>query len=184
MTAPALAAAAANLLLIAVLPRLFFRPGRLNAAWWATAAPFVLTGVGVCATAAGLLPATALHPAAAAAFAASAIALSGASVFLICYTAGTHLRPVSLWHQEHDTPAALVTQGAYARVRHPFYTAFLLALAACVLAAPSAVTAAALLLGGVQLTRTAQREERRLLAAFGGEYGEYMRRTGRFLPRI
>ena len=184
MTPPALAVAAANLLLIAALPRLFFRPGRLNAAWWVTAAPFILAGTGVSATAAGLLPATSLEAAAAGALAAAGIALSGASTWLICDAAGTHLRPVSLWHQEHDTPSTLVTRGAYARVRHPFYAAFLLALASCVLAAPSVLTAAALLLGGIQLPRTARREERRLLAAFGEEYAAYMRRTGRFLPKI
>ena len=81
MTAPALAVAAANLLLIAALPRLFFRPGRLNAAWWVTAAPFILAGTGVSATAAGLLPATSLEAAAAGALAAAGIALSGASTW-------------------------------------------------------------------------------------------------------
>jgi protein-S-isoprenylcysteine O-methyltransferase Ste14 len=180
MMAPALALAAANLLLIATLPRFFFRRGRLNAAWWLTATPFVLAGAGTCAAAAGLLD----PPPMPAALGILSLLLSSASVMLICYAAGSHGHPVSLWHQEDDTPARLVTLGAYARVRHPFYTAFLTTLAACLLAAPSALTAIAATLGALQLTRTARREERRLLAAFGDEYARYMRRTGRFVPRF
>jgi protein-S-isoprenylcysteine O-methyltransferase Ste14 len=184
MTAPALAVAGANLLLIAALPRVFFRPGRLNAAWWATASPFGIAGAGVCAVAAGLIPAAALSSFATLTLATTTIVLASASVGLICHTAATHARPVSLWHQERDTPAALVTRGPYAHVRHPFYAAFLLALAACVAAAPSPLTAVALACGTIQLTRTARREERRLLAAFGSQYAEYMRQTGRFTPKL
>ena len=140
MTAPALALAAANLLLIGVLPRVFFRPGELNAAWWLTAAPFILAGAGVCTVAAGLEQPLEPPAGVSGLAGAAALVLSSASIMLICYAAGTHPHPVSLWHQPRDTPVRLVTFGAYAHVRHPFYAAFLLALAACLLAAPSPVT--------------------------------------------
>jgi protein-S-isoprenylcysteine O-methyltransferase Ste14 len=183
-TLPVLALCAANLLLIAALPRVFFRRGRLNAAWWATAAPFVLAGASLIAVAAGLVRPFALAQTTTYMLAALAALLASAASAVIGYTLGTHDGPVSLWHQENDTPARLVTRGAYARVRHPFYAAFLLALTACLAAAPHPLTLAALAAGVIQLRRTARREEGRLLVAFGEEYRAYMARTGRFVPRV
>jgi protein-S-isoprenylcysteine O-methyltransferase Ste14 len=183
-TLPVLALCAANLLLIAALPRVFFRRGRLNRAWWATAAPFGLAGAALLSVAAGVVRPVSLPPTAAYLLAATAALLASASSGLIGYTLGTHDGPVSLWHQEDDTPPRLVTRGAYARVRHPFYAAFLLALTACFAAAPHPLTAVALVFGAVQLWRTARREEGRLLHAFGEEYRRYVARTGRFVPRM
>jgi protein-S-isoprenylcysteine O-methyltransferase Ste14 len=175
---------AGNLLLIAALPRFFFQPGRLNAAWWATAAPFGAAGLAVLAAAAGFIRLPAIAAGGPGWLSTAAVLPAAASIGLIGYTLGTHARPVSLWHQQSDTPAALVTRGAYKRLRHPFYAAFVLALLACLAAVPHALTAAALGYGTFQLYRTAKREERRLLSAFGEEYDEYMRRTGRFFPRL
>lgn len=200
MPDPAVLLCAVNLLVVAALPRVFFRRGRLNADWWFTAGPFALAGSAlVLATAhEALTPATfgdalvlALVGAPAEAVGSGwswvrllAVPAAASSIMLIGFTLGTHREPVSLWHQHDDTPARLVTHGAYARVRHPFYAAFLLALAACVLAVPGPLTVTAMAWAAVQLTRTARREERRLLASsFGPEYAAYMHRTGRFLPR-
>lgn len=166
---------------VAALPRVFFRPGRLNLRWWATAAPFLVAAAMLGAGAAGALRPT-LAPSVVAEC--GAVALCAASLALIGFTLGTHREPLSLWHQDDDAPARLVTHGAYARVRHPFYAAFLLALLGCAAAFPHWATAAAFLYGWARLDRTAAREERRLLAsAFGAEYRAYLRRTGRFLPR-
>jgi protein-S-isoprenylcysteine O-methyltransferase Ste14 len=78
-----------------------------------------------------------------------------------------------------------VTWGAYARIRHPFYTSFLLAFVAAVAAFPHPATAACLLYATVALNVTAVREERRLLASeYGDAYFDYLQRTGRFLPRM
>jgi protein-S-isoprenylcysteine O-methyltransferase Ste14 len=170
---------ALNLGLIALLPRLFFRRGRLNLAWWLTAAPFGVAGAALFAHV--VRQGAALHPAAGL----GATVLAAGSILLIGVTLGSHAEPVSLWHQPDDAPRGLVTHGAYARIRHPFYAAFLLALGACALAAPGALTGVALAWAVVQLRRTALREERRLLAsAAGTAYGEYMQRTGRFVPRL
>ena len=77
----------------------------------------------------------------------------------------------------------LVTTGPYARVRHPLYTAmiglgagFALLTANWVFALMAAVAVAGLM-GRVG------KEERMMIALLGSEYTEYMRRTGRFLPR-
>ena len=80
--------------------------------------------------------------------------------------------------------ATLVTDGPYAWVRHPFYTT------AFILMGAVAVAAANLLLGAcvvgiitMLVLRTPQEEEQ-LIAAFGDDYREYMRTTGRYWPRI
>jgi protein-S-isoprenylcysteine O-methyltransferase Ste14 len=100
-------------------------------------------------------------------------------------TLGAHEHELALWHQEDDAPQRLVMHGPYAHVRHPFYSSFLLALLAGLLAAPGALTAVALGWGAIALHATAVREERRLLAsAFGAEYRQYRGRTGRFVPRL
>ena len=114
-----------------------------------------------------------------------AVVCSAGSIALIAFTLGTHRVRIALWHQSADAPDSIVTYGAYAHIRHPFYTAFLLALLASLLVCPSIGTMSTLLAGLAALTITAIREERRLKAStFGAEYSAYMRRTGRFWPRM
>lgn len=170
------------LVVIGALPRMFFRRGRLNARWWLTAAPFGIAAGTLLASLFGWTESP-TGPAAREVAAWLALAAALAGLALIRWTLRTHLRPVSLWHQPDDRPDELVTRGAYAHVRHPFYASFLLILGACALALPHVLTLLALVAGFVQLNRTAAREERRLLEAFGHHYAEYMRRSGRFLPR-
>lgn len=180
MNAPVLALGLLNLALVGALPRVFFRRGRLTVRWWLTALPFFASGAALLAAGAGLL-APALGPSAVRE--ASAAALAAISIFLIGLTVGTHREPLSLWHQPDDAPRHLVTHGAYARVRHPFYAAFLLALLACALAFPHWSTAGAFLYACFQLDRTAAREEAALVSSpWGEEYVRYRERTGRFLP--
>jgi protein-S-isoprenylcysteine O-methyltransferase Ste14 len=95
----------------------------------------------------------------------------------------------SLGHNLTDTVvtrrnATLVTHGPYRWVRHPFYLAFALAVVANTLVTANgyvAITGTAAFLLIVYRTSV---EETKLLDRFGGEYADYMRRTGRFLPRI
>lgn len=78
----------------------------------------------------------------------------------------------------------LVTAGPYRRIRHPMYsTLFVWALAFFLLSANWLVGGTWLALGLVAASR-AGREEAALLERFGAEYRAYMRRTGRFLPRL
>ncbi len=182
-----LALAAVNLGFIGALPRIFFRDdGRKNLMWWATAAPFFGCGAVLVACAFGLwepwyvgaLGGAALHEVLAVPFACGSIAL-------IAYTIGSHRVPLSLWHQDNDAPESIVTHGAYRYVRHPFYSAFLLALIGAVVACPHAGTLTCLAYAVGVLHFTACREERRLSRSeFGDEYRAYLTRTGRFMPRL
>ena len=80
--------------------------------------------------------------------------------------------------------ATLVTQGPYRWVRHPFYLAFAMLVIANTLVTASAflaITGTAAFLAIVARTSI---EERILLERFGQDYADYIRRTGRFLPRL
>jgi protein-S-isoprenylcysteine O-methyltransferase Ste14 len=173
--------------LMGALPRIFFRrDGRLNLRWWLTAAPFFAGPGTVLLAACGLLAPWRFEPAALAAGGElAAVASATASIGLMCFTLGTHRIPIALWHQVDDAPRHVVTWGAYGRIRHPFYASFLLLLAACLLACPHPITAAAFVWGAVALNATAAREEARLRRSeLGADYAAYMRRTGRFFPRL
>jgi protein-S-isoprenylcysteine O-methyltransferase Ste14 len=82
--------------------------------------------------------------------------------------------------EEHD----LVTSGPYSLVRHPMYTAvFALGTALALVSANWAfvlITLAAV----AGLSARVPREEQMMIEQFGGQYLEYMKKTGRFLPRM
>ena len=173
----------ANYGLIGLLPRIFFRDGRRNPRWWATAAPFVLGAVLVVAYALGALH---IGPTRVddSRFALSAL-LSAASIALIAFAIGSHRVPLALWHQPDDEPVEIVTWGAYSVVRHPFYAAFLLTIVATALYIPDIGVLVPALWAFTGLAATARREERRLLASrLGSTYREYLRTTGRFVPGV
>jgi protein-S-isoprenylcysteine O-methyltransferase Ste14 len=172
---------------VAALPWIFFRrDGKLNARWFATALPYMLSIVLLGAAIGGFVDAW--RPASEAlrlAMVAASVVLCAGSIALMAFTLGTHRIPIALWHQENDAPKHIVTWGAYGRVRHPFYASFLLCLTGTVLALPHLVTVLILLYSIVALNLTAAREERRLSQSeFGEEYRQYMTRTGRFWPRF
>jgi protein-S-isoprenylcysteine O-methyltransferase Ste14 len=176
-----------NFALIGLLPVVFFRrDGRFNARWFMTSAPFFVVPLLLI-----LGRIDALHPllteplAVRIALNFAAVTLSASSVALLAATVTTHRIPLALWHQVDDAPVEIVTAGPYARIRHPFYTSFLLAFAAAFLALPHAATFVCLLYACAALSFTAGREERRLAASeFGGDYRRYMATTGRFLPKL
>ena len=80
-----------------------------------------------------------------------------------------------------NSRAALVTSGVYGVIRHPIYTAVLLASMGVALAHGHALPllVAAVMIGFFTLKA---RYEERLLSAAYPEYAAYMGRTGRFLP--
>jgi protein-S-isoprenylcysteine O-methyltransferase Ste14 len=92
---------------------------------------------------------------------------------------GGNLTDTVVTRQAHT----LVLHGPYRWVRHPFYdSAALLMVAVSLIAANWFL----LLTGGlafVLLVVRTRTEEEKLLARFGEAYREYMKRTGRFLPR-
>jgi protein-S-isoprenylcysteine O-methyltransferase Ste14 len=172
----------ANLALIGALPKVFFRPGRFNAAWWLTSAPFFLAFALLASARLGVLTPSWVAPPP---VVGAATLLSAASIFLIAYTLGTHRRPLALWHQRDDAQEWIVTSGAYARIRHPFYAAFLLGLLAILLVVPHWAMALVFAYTLHRLNRTAALEEARLLASpLGRKYARYRRRAGRFVPKL
>ena len=93
---------------------------------------------------------------------------------------GRNLTDTVVTRREHT----LVTHGPYRWIRHPLYTSAGLVTVGLSLAAANWFL---LLAGGLAVallvirTRT---EERNLEARFGDAYRGYMKRTGRFLPRM
>ncbi len=93
---------------------------------------------------------------------------------------GTNISPSHATREGHQ----LITHGPYHWVRHPIYSAgLLLFIALTLLTALWTLGVGMLIPLAVLLWRTPQ-EEARLIDAFGEEYRSYMRRTGRFFPRL
>lgn len=88
------------------------------------------------------------------------------------------------WQRIHAAQGALVTEGPYARVRHPQYSGLFLVTVGMLIQWPTALT----LLMWPVLTfayyRLALREEREMLARFGEQYETYRRRVPAFVPRV
>lgn len=93
---------------------------------------------------------------------------------------GKNITPTVATREQHE----LVTAGPFRWVRHPLYaigTTFFASLS--VVAANWFMGLASLSVLVMLLVRLPEEEER-LLERFGGEYAEYMERTGRLLPRL
>jgi protein-S-isoprenylcysteine O-methyltransferase Ste14 len=174
-----------NFIYIGLLPKIFFRrDGKFNLMWWITGSPLLVSAMALLFSFLGLLPLENLIVLPLW-ISVVAVALSAVSIGLISYTIGTHRVPLSLWHQNNDAPVHIVTWGAYKKVRHPFYTSFLLAQIAAFLLLPHLVTLIGLIWSFAVLSVTAAREERNLSASqFGQDYQAYMAQTGRFFPKL
>jgi len=108
--------------------------------------------------------------------------LTSTSISLISYTIGTHRISLNLWHQEQDQPHHIVTYGPYEKIRHPFYTSFILSLTGAFIFCPHWVTLLTLVSGIIALQITAVKEEKKL-QNHDPDYKEYMKKTGRFFPK-
>ncbi len=170
-----------NLGFIGLLPFIFFRrDGVFNLRWFLTAAPFLLASLCLVLEWIQVVsPTLQIWE-----FSWVSLVLSLLSITLIAFTWGTNRIPLALWHQSNDAPQMIVTFGAYKRIRHPFYTSFILCLLAVVLHCPHALSLLALVYGVFILNWTASREEQRLSQSqFGADYLAYMKVTGRFWPK-
>lgn len=76
----------------------------------------------------------------------------------------------------------LITHGPYARIRHPIYSAIVGWLASLGLLAANWIPFVFAALSALNFQLRIQGEEKMMLEQFGGEYREYMKRTGRLLP--
>lgn len=88
------------------------------------------------------------------------------------------------WRQIHRAQGALVTDGIYARVRHPQYSGLLLIIVSLLIQWPTIISVlmAPLLLW--TYLRLARREEQEMEARFGDTYQEYKSRVPAFIPRL
>jgi protein-S-isoprenylcysteine O-methyltransferase Ste14 len=79
----------------------------------------------------------------------------------------------------------LITEGVYARIRHPMYSAFWLWALAQALILPNWVAGFAGILGfGTLYLLRVGPEEQMMLDGFGDDYRAYMGRTGRLWPKF
>jgi protein-S-isoprenylcysteine O-methyltransferase Ste14 len=77
----------------------------------------------------------------------------------------------------------LMAAGPYARIRHPMYTAIVGWLLSLGLVGASWIPLTFSALGVVNFLLRIPAEEKMMVEQFGGEYVEYVKRTGRLLPK-
>ena len=109
------------------------------------------------------------------------IGITGGLLLAVTFkTLGKNLTDTVVTRAAHT----LVTRGPYRWVRHPFYLATALAVVANTLVTANWFLA---LTGGITfglLVLRTRIEEEKLSERFGEDYKEYMKRTGRLLPRL
>ena len=110
-------------------------------------------------------------------------ASTAAGVALTLVGAYVCLRWYSFWKSNYR--GELLTHGPYERVRHPFYSAFLIFVIGLVILFPIYETVMLAGISVVVIIFYVGREEEALLARYGNTYREYMRRAHwRLVPRI
>jgi protein-S-isoprenylcysteine O-methyltransferase Ste14 len=94
---------------------------------------------------------------------------------------GRNWSPLLRIRKEHT----LAVNGVYSRIRHPMYAAHWLWVLAQLLLLQNWIAGPAMLITflPVYLLRTPH-EEQMMIETFGDEYKEYMKRTGRIIPRF
>ena len=80
-------------------------------------------------------------------------------------------------------PNRLVTTGLHAYIRHPLYSSYIFYFFGFFLIFPSIFTVIPIF-GIFGYWKTVSHEEKILIKTFGNQYKEYMKRTGRFLPKL
>lgn len=110
-----------------------------------------------------------------------AVGLAALALSIDCW-----LRMGSNWRMAvtPDQQTSLVTSGLYSRVRHPIYALSILLMLCTVVVAPTLPVAAIGAIHIALMVAKARNEERFLTERHGDAYRRYVRRTGRFLPRL
>jgi protein-S-isoprenylcysteine O-methyltransferase Ste14 len=93
---------------------------------------------------------------------------------------GTGITLTSATRKEHS----LVTNGPYRWIRHPLYTFGSTLFVALGMMADNWFIVVLGLLAFIPVAIRTPKEETNLIEKFGDEYREYMKRTGRFLPKL
>jgi protein-S-isoprenylcysteine O-methyltransferase Ste14 len=111
-----------------------------------------------------------------------------AAVALLCLllTAWCWARMDADWSMavSEQTRGELISDGLFSRVRHPIYalSVTLMLCSAVIVATPPMLAIAAIHI--VLMHLKARNEERHMLKMHGDAYALYLRRTGRFVPRL
>jgi protein-S-isoprenylcysteine O-methyltransferase Ste14 len=82
-----------------------------------------------------------------------------------------------------ERPAEIITDGLFARIRHPIYAFSMLLVLCSVIVVPTLPMAVVAAVNIALVNMKARNEERQLLVSGGEDYARYLQRTGRFLPR-
>ena len=101
-------------------------------------------------------------------------------IYWLFSSIGAGITPVSATRKEHK----LVTHGIYRYIRHPLYSIGSSLFISFGMMADSWFIAALGILTFILMAIRTPKEEANLIEKFGDEYREYMKRTGRFLPKL
>jgi protein-S-isoprenylcysteine O-methyltransferase Ste14 len=101
-------------------------------------------------------------------------------IYWLFTSIGSGITPVSATRKEHK----LVMHGIYRWVRHPLYTVGSLLFISFGLMADNWFILLLAALAFIAMAVRTPKEEANLIEKFGDEYREYMKRTGRFLPKL
>jgi protein-S-isoprenylcysteine O-methyltransferase Ste14 len=102
------------------------------------------------------------------------------AIYWLFSSIGSGITPTSATRTEHK----LVTSGPYRWVRHPLYTAGSSMFVAFGMMADNWFIALLGILAFIGMAIRTPKEEASLIEKFGDEYREYMKTTGRFLPKL
>ena len=101
-------------------------------------------------------------------------------IYWLFSSIGSGITPVSATRKEHK----LSTSGPYRWVRHPLYTVGSTFIISFGMMADNWFIALLGVLAFIGMAIRTPKEEANLIEKFGDEYREYMKRTGRFLPKL
>jgi protein-S-isoprenylcysteine O-methyltransferase Ste14 len=93
---------------------------------------------------------------------------------------GNNVSPTVVTRTHHS----LVTSGPYHWVRHPLYSMGIIAYTGYALISENWLIAVLAVLSFLILAVRTRNEEAHLIDRFGDEYRQYMRRTGKYFPRL
>lgn len=101
-------------------------------------------------------------------------------IYWLFSSIGSSITPTSATRTEHK----LVTSGPYHWVRHPLYTVGTSLFIAFGMMADNWFIALLGILTFIAMAIRTPKEEANLIEKFGDEYREYMKHTGRYLPKL
>ncbi|MGH8852047.1 MAG: methyltransferase family protein [Casimicrobiaceae bacterium] len=120
-----------------------------------------------------------------AAFAALRWAAAVCAVMCLALTARCWKRMGSNWRMavSETQKSALITDGLFARVRHPIYALQMLLMVCSAIIVATVPMLAVAIVHCCLMNLKARNEERHMLKSHGAAYEGYLQRTGRFFPR-